>query len=80
MGAILFLVFFLLIAPPTRHALEHMMATSAQWISDWAPFSYVILALLVVAAIAAYYMMVRWPAPVEPENPLARYHDEDICD
>lgn len=75
-----FLIFFLLIAPKTRTLLTGWMGDGADWLTKWAPFSYLIVALLLVAPIAALILMVKWPKPVEPENPLARYKHEDVLD
>jgi hypothetical protein len=38
------------------------------------------VALVIAAPIAALVLMVKWPKPVEPENPLARYKAEDVVD
>jgi len=79
-GAVLFLVFFLLIAPSTRKILFGMLGQSGGWISSWAPFSYILLALVAVAGVFSFYLMVHWPKTPEPENPLARYKHDDCVD
>ncbi len=79
-GALLFLVFFLLIAPTTRKAITGMMGQSGDWVSNWAPFSYVILIGLAVAGFISLLLMVRWPKIPEPENPLAKYKRDDLAD
>jgi uncharacterized membrane protein (DUF106 family) len=79
-GAALFLVFFLLIAPTTRNIVTHMLGQSGDWITNWAPFSYVLLALVGVAAVFATYLMMKWPKVEEPVNPMAKYRNEVIDD
>ncbi|HWC96649.1 MAG TPA: hypothetical protein VG456_07865 [Candidatus Sulfopaludibacter sp.] len=80
-GALLFLAFFLMITPQTRKMVSGMLGHSGDWISAWAPFSYIILALLLVAGVFSMNLMVRWPKTPEPDNPLARYkHGNDVVD
>ncbi len=79
-GAGLFLVFFLLIAPKTRAAITGMLGQSGDWISNTAPFSYIVLATLFVAGLVSLALMVRWPKTPEPDNPLAKYKRDDLAD
>lgn len=79
-GAVLFLVFFLLIAPKTRGIIMGMMGQSGDWISHYAPFSYLVLTLVAAAGFLALTLMVRWPKIPEPENPLAKYKRDDLAD
>ena len=81
LGPIIFLVFFLLIAPKTRAMISGMLGNSGDWITHYAPFSYVVLALLVVAGFVSMNLMVKWPKTPEPDNPLARYKNgEDVIE
>jgi hypothetical protein len=75
-----FLVFFLLIAPKSRALLGGWMGDAQNWITVWAPLSYLIVALVVMAPIISILLMMRWPKPEEPENPLAKYKHEDVCE
>jgi hypothetical protein len=80
-GPLLFLCFFLLINPTTRAAVSGMLGSSGDWITKFAPFSYILLALLLVAGIFSMNLMVKWPKTPEPENPLARYtHGQDVVE
>lgn len=76
-GACLFLVLFLLVAPTTRKMLIGMVGQSGNWMSQWAPFSYIIAVLFVVAGIVSLVLMKSWPRTPEPENPLARFKNGD---
>jgi len=80
LGAVLFLVLFILIAPPSRALLGQWLAHAALWTSAWAPFSYILLLLLFVAPFVSFLLMRRWPKVPEPENPLARYKNDDVLD
>ena len=75
-----FLVFFLLIAPKTRAMFTGWMSDFGSWVVNWAPFSYLIVGLVLAAPVAAAMLMIRWPKPVEPENPLAKYKYDDVVD
>lgn len=79
-GAILFLILFLLIAPKTRAFIVGMMGHSGDWLNQYAPFSYAILALIGFAGVISLALMVRWPKVPEPENPLAKYKRDDLAD
>jgi len=79
-GAVLFLVFFLLIAPKTRGIIMGMLGHSGDWLNQYAPFSYLVLAVIGAAGILALTLMVRWPKIPEPENPLAKYKRDDLAD
>ena len=79
-GASLFLVFFLLIAPKTRAIISGMLGQSGDWISHYAPFSYVVLMVVAAAGLFSLTLMVRWPKVPEPENPLAKFKRDDLAD
>ena len=80
LGAILFLVFFLLIAPQTRGMITGMLGESGDWISHYAPFSYILLSLIAAAGIFSLNLMLRWPKIPEPDNPLAKYKRDELAD
>jgi len=76
LGAALFILFFVLIAPQSQAFLLGLFAGASTWVSDWAPISYILLLLLFGALLAGIYMVRSWPAKVEPENPMAKYRRE----
>ncbi|HLK49381.1 MAG TPA: hypothetical protein VKT49_14670 [Bryobacteraceae bacterium] len=39
----------------------------------WAPYSYIVLASVVLIPTLAALVLIKWPQPPEPENPMARY-------
>ncbi len=80
LGAILFLIFFLLIAPQTRGMITGMLGQSGDWIGHYAPFSYILLALIAAAGVFSMNLMLRWPKIPEPDNPLAKYKRDELAD
>ena len=79
-GTIAFTILILLVAPKTRALLAGWMGDAENWTVAWAPFSYVLMALLILAPLFAMVLMMRWPKPVEPENPMSKYKHEDVLD
>jgi hypothetical protein len=76
LGVILFLLVFVMIAPQSRTFLTGLAAGAGAWIADWAPFSYILLLILLAAAFAGIYLVHTWPARVDEENPMAKYRKE----
>jgi hypothetical protein len=76
LGAFLFALMFVMIAPQTRKLLLGLMAGAGATIASWAPFSYIVLAVLVLGPLVAMYLVHSWPRHVEPENPMAKYRRE----
>jgi hypothetical protein len=80
LGTILFTVVVLLVAPQSRLFIMTRLASTGSFIDHWAPFSYILMLLLVAATFAAMYVMKSWPKTVEAENPMAKYRREDPVD
>jgi O-antigen ligase len=73
LGTVLFALFFVLLAPKTRTMLGAVVAGAGDWIVKWAPYSYFLLMIVVIVPAIAAIVLIKWPQPPEPENPLARY-------
>jgi hypothetical protein len=80
LGTVLFTVVVLLVAPQSRFFIMARVATAGSFIDHWAPFSYILMLLLVAATFAAMYVMKSWPKTEEPENPMAKYRRQDPVD
>jgi len=65
-----------LIAPQSQHFLLGLATGASTWISDWAPISYILLLILLVAPIIGIHIIRSWPERVDPENPMAKYRRE----
>jgi hypothetical protein len=76
-GPIVILVLFLLIAPTTREGILLWLGKAGDFISAWAPASYIVILLLLAAPFVSAALMMTWPKTPEPENPLKRYSDTD---
>jgi hypothetical protein len=77
-GAVLIAVIFAMLMPQTRNGLLASLAWAGNWFVAWAPFSFIIVGVVfVVAPIASYFIMRKWPEVVEPENPMAKYRKAD---
>jgi hypothetical protein len=76
LGAFLFTMFFVILAPQTRNFLGGVMLGFGKFMQDWAPFSYLLLFLLVAALGVGIYMIRSWPEREEPENPMSKYNRE----
>jgi hypothetical protein len=76
-GLILFMLIFVLMAPQSRAFLVGAAVGAGAWIDGWAPFSYILLTILVVAPFVAIHLVRTWPARVEEENPMAKYRKEN---
>jgi len=79
-GLGLFILVVILIAPSSRAFLVACMTAASAWMVSWAPFSFIILAILLAAPVAGIYLIKTWPVHVEPENPMAKYRREAPVD
>ena len=74
LASMLFALVFVLIAPPCRKFIaEHL-----DQINAWAPYSYILLLLVLIAPIAAMVVINRLPKIVEPEDPMKMYRTEEL--
>ena len=71
---------FLMIGSGSRKLMTGVFAGASDWITKYAPLSYAILAVIVVVPIVATIVVMKWPPPPEPEDPLARYKHEDVME
>ncbi|GEM_PF-1929771 len=76
LGAILFILIFVLIAPQSRIFLLGLATGAGVWIANWAPFSYILLLILLAAPFVGMYLVHTAPPRVDEENPMAKYRRE----
>jgi phosphotransferase system glucose/maltose/N-acetylglucosamine-specific IIC component len=77
-GALLFALIFMLLKSSIRNPIIASLTNAGHWMVAWAPYSFIILALvLFIAPVASFLIMKRWPETPEPEDPLARYKNAD---
>jgi hypothetical protein len=80
LGTILFTIVVLLVTPQTRVFIMTRLESAGSFIDHWAPFSYILILLLVAASFAAMYVLKSWPKSESPESPMAKYRREDPVD
>jgi cell division protein FtsW (lipid II flippase) len=80
LGAILFVLVFVMIAPQSRAFLLGTATSAGVFLTAWAPFSYVLVVILVAVPVVVMYMVQTAPQRVDPENPMAKYRKETPID
>jgi hypothetical protein len=81
LGCILFALIFVLMTAKSTGALGARVDATLFWLHAWAPFSYLLLLILLAAPVVSLKIMNSWPKHKEAEDPMARYrHGEDVID
>jgi len=80
LGSALFALLFLLVMPASRIFLAASIAGGSAWFWSWAPFSFILLAIVVAAPLVSFHMVRSAPLHVEPENPMAKYRRDALDD
>jgi uncharacterized membrane protein len=78
-ATIVFVIAMFLLCTGT-HAVIGSLGAFGGWLGAWAPFSYLIMVVVIAAPLAAIRMMLSWPQHVEPESPMAKYRRESPAD
>ena len=76
LGAVLFFLIIALITPQFQAFMAGLTASTGEWFTKWAPFSYILALLLVAATFAGVYLVRNAPVRVDEENPMAKYRKE----
>ncbi|PWU00720.1 MAG: hypothetical protein C5B51_24700 [Terriglobia bacterium] len=80
LGIVLFVLIFVMIGSSSRELMTNVFAGAGDTIAKYAPLSYIILLVIVIVPIVAAIVVMKWPEPPEPENPLARFKHEDVME
>ena len=72
-GCILFGLIFVIMSAQQTGTLQARMEGTLAWIHSWAPFSYLIILILIVAPFISMSVINSWPKREEPEDPMAKY-------
>lgn len=75
LGTILFALFFLFLSSKAREFIGNIFGGANDFLDKYAPYSYVGLGIVVLIPILIALVLIKWPEPPEPENPMARYKD-----
>jgi hypothetical protein len=73
LGTALFALFFLFLSSKSRAFIGGAFGAAGEFMDKWAPLSYIVLAMVVLIPAIAALVLIKWPEPPEPEDPLARY-------
>jgi len=76
LGLVVFVLVFVAITPQSQTYLGGLTTVAGAWIANWAPFSYILLLILLAAPFVGIHLVRTWPAHVEEENPMAKYRRE----
>ena len=80
-GCALFGLIFILMTAKSNGTLGARVDATLDWMHSWAPFSYILLLILLAAPIVCLRIMHSWPKRVEPEDPMAKYrHAKDVLE
>jgi hypothetical protein len=81
LGCILFGLIFVVLSSKSTGALGAHVDQTLAWMHAWAPYSYILLVIVLVAPVVSLKIMHSWPKLEEPDDPMARYrHGEDVLD
>jgi hypothetical protein len=81
LGCALFGLLFFVMAGMSNGSIGARMDQTFAWLHAWAPFSYLLILLVLAAPIVSVKMIASWPKHVEPENPMAKYRNgDDVID
>jgi hypothetical protein len=75
-GCILFGLMFMVMTAQSTGSLQARVEHTLTWLHAWAPFSYLIILLVIAAPFVSVKIMNSWPKQVEPESPMAKYRRE----
>jgi hypothetical protein len=72
-GCVIFGLFFLVMTSQQNGTFQARMEGTLHWLHAWAPFSYLIIAIVLFSPVAMMKVMNAWPERKEPEDPMAKY-------
>ena len=73
LGTILFALLFLFLSSKTRDFITGAFGVAGDYMAKYAPYSYIILGIVILVPAIAALVLIKWPQAPEPENPMARY-------
>lgn len=85
-GCALFGLMFLIMTAQSTGTLQARVEHTLTWLHAWAPFSYLIILIVLVSPVVSMKIVSSWPKRVEPEDPMAKYRRqaaqglEDVTD
>lgn len=80
LGIAAFILVFVMIAPKSQVFLLGLATDAGTFIHEWAPFSYILMLLVVAALFVGIWLLRTWPVRVDEGNPMAKYRQESPPD
>jgi len=80
LASFLFAMVFALLSSKVRGWFTGVFASDGEFLNKYAPYSYILLALILIVPIFCVLAFLQSSKPVEPENPLARYKLDDVVE
>jgi hypothetical protein len=75
-GCILFGLFFLVMTTQQNGTLQARIDGTFTWLHAWAPFSYLIILIVIASPIIMMRIMASWPEHKEPDDPMRKLRRE----
>jgi hypothetical protein len=75
-GCILFALIFVMMTAVSNGTLQARIDHTFSWIQSWAPFSYILILILIASPFAMVHIMNSWPTRKDPEDPMAKLRRE----
>ncbi len=76
LGCVLFGLFFLVMTAQQNGSLQARIDGTFTWLHAWAPFSYLIIVLVLISPVVMLKVMNSWPKREEPIDPMAKYRKQ----
>jgi hypothetical protein len=81
LGCILFALMFFVMVGQSNGSMSQRMDQTFAWIHAWAPLSYLLILIVLIAPVVSMKLIHSWPKHVEPEDPMAKYrHSDDVVE
>lgn len=80
LGAFLLGMGFLVMMLRQKHAVGPVLAEMDTWFRIYSPYSYVLVGVVIVAALASFGLMHFWPKSRTPRDPMEKYRKEHVME
>ena len=81
LGCVLFGLIFVAMSAKSTGGLGAQVNQTLAWVHAWAPYSYLLIFIVLAAPVVSFKIMHSWPKREEPVDPMARYrHGDDVME
>jgi len=78
LGAVFFLLVFVLIAPQSRGFIGGLLRSALDHLANWGISSFLVILVLIFAPLFSFILIRMWPKRKDPPNPMAKYRAEEM--